>query len=225
MNKNAIWCALLCLLLKPIVTNAQSTLHKSPIDRRPPLEIREGETEDERLLGIVTYVGYEDTIPSLLYAVYDENIVVATSAVALLRRFPQSNQAITALNTAITDSREFVVVYAARSLLAMGKTEWLQNAVNRLPKIQDRVARIQLSELLAQAGKTDGWTFIIDSIIDGQLIDGALENIEYFDRKTDKNGRRIIVADELASIVGKAPAEVRPKIIEKINKLRSSTKK
>jgi len=107
----------------------------------------------------------------------------------------------------------------------MGKTEWLQNAVNRLPKIQDRVARIQLSELLAQAGKSDGWTFIIDSIIDGQLIDGALENIEYFDRKTDKNGRRIIVADELASIVGKAPAEVRPKIIEKINKLRSSTKK
>ena len=177
------------------------------------------------MLKVITYVGYQDTIPSLLYAVYDENIVVATSAIALLRRFPQSKEVIKALNTAIADSREWVVVYAARSLLAMGNAEWLQDAVNRLPKIQDRVAQIQLSGYLAQAGKTDGWTFVIDLIIKGQLIEGALENIEYFDGKTDRNGRRIIVADELASIVGKAPAEVRPKIIEKINKLRSSTRK
>ncbi len=221
MNKGSIWCALTCLLLIPIVTNAQPPLHKSPIDRQPPL----GTGGDEQLLKVITYVGYQDTIPSLLYAVYDENIVVATSAIALLRRFPQSKEVIKALNTAIADSREWVVVYAARSLLAMGNAEWLQDAVNRLPKIQDRVAQIQLSGYLAQAGKTDGWTFVIDLIIKGQLIEGALENIEYFDGKTDRNGRRIIVADELASIVGKAPAEVRPKIIEKINKLRSSTRK
>jgi hypothetical protein len=107
----------------------------------------------------------------------------------------------------------------------MGNTEWLQDAVNRLPKMQDHVAQIQLSGLLAQAGKTDGWPLVIDSIVKGQLIEGALENIEYFDGKTDRNGRRIIVADELSSIVGKAPAAVRPKIIEKINKLRSSTRK
>jgi hypothetical protein len=157
--------------------------------------------------------------------VYDENIVVATSAVALLSRFPQSRQVITALNTAITDSRELVVVYAARSLLAMGKTEWLQDAANRLPKMQDRVAQIHLSGLLAQAGKTDGLVFVIDAIVKGQLAEGGLENIEYFDGKTDKNGRRIIVADELASIVGKAPAEVRPKIIEKINKLHQGREK
>jgi hypothetical protein len=221
MNKGSIWCALICLLLIPIVTNAQPPLHKSPIDRHPPLETG----GDEQSLKVITYVGYQDTIPSLLYAVYDENIVVATSAIALLRRFPQSKEVIKALNTAIADSREWVVVYAARSLLAMGNAEWLQDAVNRLPKIQDRVAQIQLSGYLAQAGKTDGWTFVIDSIIKGQLIGAALENIEYFDGKTDRNGRRIIVADELASIVGKAPAEVRPKIIEKINKLRSSTRK
>jgi len=225
MNKGSIWCTLICLLLIPIVTNAQSPLHKSPIDRHPPLEIREGEEEDKGLLRVITYVGYQDTIPSLLYAVYDENIVVATSAIALLRRFPQSKEVIKALNTAIADSRDLVVVYAARSLFAMGNAEWLQDAVNRLPKMQDRVAQIQLSGYLARAGKTDGWTFVIDSIIKGQLIEGALENIEYFDGKTDRNGRRIIVADELASIVGKAPAEVRPKIIEKINKLRSSTRK
>jgi len=223
MNKGSILCTLICLLLIPIITNAQSPLHKSPINRRPPQET--GDDEEKRLLGVITYVGYQDTIPSLLYAVYDENTLVATSAIALLRRFPQSKDVIKALNTAIADSREWVVVYAARSLLAIGNAEWLQDAVNRLPKIQDRVAQIQLSGLLAQAGKTDGWTFVIDSIIKGQLIEGALENIEYFDGKTDRNGRRIIVADELASIVGKAPAEVRPKIIGKINKLRSSTRK
>jgi hypothetical protein len=223
MNKGSIWCTLIFLLLIPIVTNAQPPLHKSPIDRRPPQET--GEDEDKRLLGVVTYVGYQDTIPSLLYAVYDENTLVATSAIALLRRFPQSKEVIKALNTAISDFREWVVVYAARSLLAMGNTEWIQDAVNRLPKMQDRVAQIQLSGLLAQAGKTDGWPLVIDSIVKGQLIEGALENIEYFDGKTDNNGRRIIVADELASIVGKAPVGVRPKIIEKINKLRSSTRK
>jgi hypothetical protein len=223
MNKGSILCTLICLLLIPINTNAQSPLHKSPINRRPPQET--GDDEDKRLLGVITYVGYQDTISSLLYAVYDENTLVATSAIALLRRFPQSKEVIKALNTAIADSREWVVVYATRSLLAMGNTEWLQDAVNRLPKMQDRLAQLQLSGLLAQAGKTDGWTFVIDSIIKGQLIEGALENIEYFDRKTDRNGRRIIVADELASIVGKAPAEVRPKIIEKINKLRSSNRK
>lgn len=223
MNKGSVWCALICLLLIPVITNAQPPLHKSPINRRPPQET--GQEEDKRLLGIITYVGYQDTIPSLLYAVYDENTLVATSAIALLRRSLQSKEVIRTLNTAMVDSREWVVVYAARSLLAMGNAEWLQDAVNRLPKIQDRVAQIQLSGLLAQAGKTDGWTFVIDSIIKGQLIEGALENIEYFDGKTDRNGRRIIVADELASIVGKAPAEVRPKIIEKINKLRSSNRK
>src|SRR5215475_9258032 len=223
MNKGSILCTLICLLLIPIITNAQSPLHKSPINRRPPQET--GDDEDKRLLGVITYVGYQDTISSLLYAVYDENTLVATSAIALLRRFPQSKEVIKALNTAIADSREWVVVYAARSLLAMGNTEWLQDAVNRLPKMQDRLAQLQLSGYLARTGKTDGWTFVIDSIIKGQLIEGALENIEYFDGKTDKNGHRIIVADELASIVEKAPAAVRPKIIEKINKLRSSNRK
>ncbi len=222
MNKESIWCTLICFLLMPIFAGAQPPLHKSPLNREPPLTTREG---DKRLLEVITYVGYQDTISSLLYAVYDENIMVATSAVALLRRFPQSKEVIAALRGAIADPRELVVVYAAQSLLTMGKTEWLQDAVNRLPKMQDRVAQIQLSGLLAKAGKTDGWPFVIDSIIKGQLIEGALENIEYFDGKTDKDGRRIIVADELASIVGRAPAGVRPKIIEKINKLRSSTRK
>src|SRR6185436_17225339 len=141
MNK-AIWSTLICLLLIPTVTNAQLPLHKSPIDRLPPFETGE---DEGRCLRVITYVGYQDTIDSLLYAVYDENIYVATSAIVLLRRFPQSEQVITALNTAITDSREWVVVYTAQSLLGMDKTEWLQDAVNRLPKIQDRVAQIQLS--------------------------------------------------------------------------------
>jgi hypothetical protein len=222
MNKRSIWCTLICLLLIPIVTNAQLPLHKSPIDRLPPFETG---GDEGRCLRVITYVGYQDTIDSLLYAVYDENIYVATSAIALLRRSPQSKEVIKALNTAIADSREWVVVYAARSLLAMGKTEWLQDAANRLPQIQDRVAQIQLSGLLAQAGNTDGLPFVIDAIVKGQLAEGGLENIEYFDGKTDKNGRRIIVADELASIVGEAPAEVRPKIIEKINKLHQGREK
>ena len=225
MNKNAIWCALLSLLLIPIVTNAQSTLHNSPIDRRPPLEIREGETEDERLLGIVIYVGYEDTIHSLLHAVYDKNIVVATSAVALLRRFPQSEEVITELSAAISDPRDAVVVYSAQSLLTMGKPESLQDAADRLPRMELRLDQIQLSGILARCGITDGWSFVIDSIIKGELIDLALENIEYFDGKTGRDGRRIIVADELASIMDGSPVEVRPKISKKINKLRSSTKK
>jgi hypothetical protein len=225
MNKGSIWCALICLLLIPIVTNAQPPLHKSPIDRRPPQEINEGEREDERSLRTITYVGYQDTIPSLLYAVYDENIVVATLAVTLLRRFPESKEVITTLSAAIADPREWMVIYAARSLHAMGKTEWLQDAVNRLPEMQDRLAQIQLSGLLAEAGMTDGWPFVIDSIIKGELIEGALEYIEYFNGKIGKDGHRIIVADELSSIVGKAPAAARPKIIEKINKLRSSTRK
>jgi hypothetical protein len=70
----------------------------------------------------------------------------------------------------------------------------------RSPKME-LLPQIQLSGLLARAGKTDGWTFVIDSIIKGKL------------------------ADELASIVGKAPAEVHSKITKRVNKLRSSTRK
>jgi hypothetical protein len=222
MNKESIWLALICLLLAPIVANAQPPLHKSPINRPAPQTTGEG---DKRLFEVITHVGYQDTIPSLLYALSDENLVVATTAAALLRRFPQSQQVVSALRTAIDDPRELLAVYAAQSLLKMGKTEWLQDAVDRLPKMQDRVAQIQLSGVLAKAGRTDGWNFVISPITEGQLIEVALENIEYFEGKTHKNGRRIVVADELASLVERSPAGSRPKILEKIKRLRSAIRR
>ncbi len=184
--------------------------------------------EIERSLTIIAYHNYQDTVPSLIEALQDKkNPLAATSAATLLRRYPQSEQAVAALEKAITDPRESVAVYAAYSLLVIGKKEWVQEAVARLPVMKARIPQIQFSGLLARTGNTKGLKYIIDAILDSDLtlIPIGLEEFAHFEGKFNEKGERIVVVDELSSLAEKASPEAREKILEKINRLRTTSNK
>lgn len=222
MCKNFILWLFVYLFSVLSTINAQPQLHPSPLHKRPPIMTGEG---DKPLIEIVTYVGYQDTIISLLDALYDENIVVATSAAALLRRYPKSEQVIGVLNMAIADQRELLAVSVARSLLSMGRKEWVPQAILRLPMMKDRVAQVQLSGVLAKAGNTEGLKYVINAILDNNFTPLGLEQFAYFDGKLNERGERIVVVDELSSLAEKAQPEIREKILQKVKQLQASRNK
>jgi hypothetical protein len=90
--------------------------------------------------------------------------------------------------------------------------------------MEDKVAQLQLSGLLAQAGDGGGWIFITRAIVEGRLTSLALENVDYFEGKKTNDGRSINLIDELRDLLQKAPEQTRPQIAGKIEQLRRTSK-
>jgi hypothetical protein len=203
------------LLLIGMVNIAAQNVSQSPVNTRGG---------DEQFKDVIRSAGYQLTPGSLIEALQNQDILVATSAAALLPKVSKSKQVVMALSEAVSDPRELLAVYATRSLLALGITGWKRKASARLSGMEDKVAQLQLTGLLAQAGDGSGWVFITRAIVEGRLTTLALENADYFEGKKDNNGRSINVTDELMALLDKAPVQTQPQILRKIEQLRKTSK-
>lgn len=233
MNRRSIqWLLISLIFFTPMIAFAQTPLHPSPIKRQIPYrtyDVPGGEPYNE-LLKILAMVGYEDTIPSLLSALYDEHGVISLYALQLLQRFPDSPEVVAELNKAMGDDREGIVIHAAVILQQWGKTEWTEKAVERLPKLENRALQIYLSGTLARAGNTTGWQFIMSALLDREaktdssLVSVALNTMELFDGKIGPDGQKIDVLTTLSDLAEIASSEVRTQVAEKIDQIRLSRK-
>jgi hypothetical protein len=174
---------------------------------------------EERLTAPLIHAGIAINAESLTEALKNEDLLIASRAALLLPRFPKTKSMVQALNSAISDDREVVAVTAARSLLKLNEVGWAPIAVERLPKLQDQVAQIQLAGLLAQAGHTEGWRIVKSSIVDERFTLVALENVEFFDKKMGPDKKPIRVNLELSKLLNVAPQSTRKQIEEKITQL------
>jgi hypothetical protein len=232
MNRRSIQLLLISLIFfVPVIAFAQTPLHPTPIKRQVPFSTYEtsGEPYDD-FMKILVDVGYEDTIPSLLYALYDEHPRVSYYASRLLRRFPDSPEVAAELNKAIGDDREEIMFSVAETLQLWGKTEWIAKAVERLPKIEKPSLQIYLSGVLARAGNTSGWKYVISPLLDHKTtpysapLIGALSTVRLFDGKIGPDGQKIDILSKLSDFAEIASPGVRRQIIETIDLIRLSQK-
>jgi hypothetical protein len=215
------------ILFTSAIAFAQTTLHPTPIKRQIPFSTYETSEEPyDYFMKILADVGYEDTIPSLLYALYDEHPGVSYYALRLLRRFPDSPEVVAELNKAMDDDREGIMLGAAETLQRWGKTEWIAKAVERLPKMERR-PKVRLSEILVRAGHTSGWKYVISPLLerhattDVDLLIDALSAMALFNGKVGPDGYKIDVLSPLSDFAEMVAPEIRPKIIERIDEIRA----
>jgi hypothetical protein len=230
MNRRSIQMLLISLIFfTPVIAFAQTPLHPTPIKRQVPFSTYETSGEPyDHFMKILSDVGYEDTIPSLLYALYDEHALVSYYASRLLRRFPDSPEVVAELTKAMDDDREGIMFSAAETLQLWGKTEWIAKAAKRLPKMERHSLQIFLAGTLARAGNTSGWEYVISPVLDrnttpgGNILFDALSTIPLFDGKVGPDGQKIDVLSKLSDFAEIVSLEIRPKIIEKIDQIRLS---
>lgn len=121
-------------------------------------------------------------------------------------------------------SREFMVSMAAESLQQWGKTEWIEKAIERLPKMESREIQISLSATLARGENTSGWHYVIDTLVekgrDRNTVTMALIHLQAFDGKSGPDGLKIDVMEKLSDLLVLVPAEVRPEIVKTIDQIR-----
>lgn len=232
MNRRSMQLLLISLIFfTPVMTFAQTPLHPTPIKRQVPFSTYETSGEPyDMFREILASVGYEDTIPSLLYALYDEHPRISYYASRLLRRFPDSAEVVAELTKAMDDDREGIMLSAAETLQLWGKTEWIVKAVERLPKIEKRSLQIYLSGTLARAGNTSGWEYVISLLLDprtapySDLLLSALNIIPLFNGKIGPDGQKIDVLSKLSDSAEILSPAIRPKIVEKMDEIRLSQK-
>jgi len=230
MNRRSIQLLLISLIFfTPMIAVAQTPLHPRPIKREVPVATYETSGEPyDYFMKILANVGYEDTIPSLLYALYDEHPIISHYASRLLRKFPDSPEVVAELNKAIGDDREWIMYSAAETLQIWGKTEWIAKAVERLPNVEKHSTQIYLSGVLARAGNTSGWEYVISPLLDrsatthSSLVRDALNTMQLFDGKIGPDGQKIDVLSKLSDFAESVLPEIRPMVIEKIGHIRLS---
>ena len=228
MNRRSIQLLLISLIFfTPMIAFAQTPLHPTPIKRVVPFSTYETSEEPyDYFMKILVDSGYEDTIPSLLYALYDEHPGISYNASRLLRRFPDSPEVVAELNKAIGDDREAIMYRVAETLQRWGKTEWIAKAVERLPKIERRSLQIYLSGILARAGNTSGWEYVISPLLDrsattgASLVRDALNTMQIFDGKIGPDGQKIDVLSKLSDFAESVLPEIRPMVVGKIDQIR-----
>lgn len=179
---------------------------------------------EKRLTAPLLNAGIAIEPQSLISALQNEDLLIASRAALLLPRFPKTQEMVQALSYAVSDDREVVAVSAAGSLLKLNEVKWTPAAVERLPDMRDKVAQIQLAGFLARAGRAEGWPFVRAGIADERFTLVALENVEFFDRKTGPGGKPIRVDAELQKLLNEAPQGVRRQIEEKLKQVNKNAR-
>jgi hypothetical protein len=201
----------ICLFMAYLISGGVSGQTQLP---GPPCE------GDERLVAPLVNAGISLNPTSLIQALQNEEIIIASRAALALSRFPKHQEIVEALNLASQDKRETVAISAIRSLIKVNENGWVPSAMERLPIMRDRVVQIQLAGLLAQIGHADGWPIVISAVSDEKMALVALEHVAYFDRLKDQSGRSIDVAAELNMLLVRAPDPIRKQIEEKLAHLK-----
>ncbi len=212
MKMTSLLTVVVCLFIVCLVSVGGNGHTQLP---GPP---REG---DERLVVPLVNAGILLNPESLIQALQNEELIIASRAALALSRFPKHREIVEALRFASQDKRELVAISAIRSLMTFNESDWIPSAISRLPSMHDRVAQIQLAGLLAQMGHAEGWPIVISAVSDEKMALVAIENVAYFDKLNDQSGRSIDVAMELNMLLTTVSGPVREQIERKLAQLKA----
>ena len=167
------------------------------------------ESFEGQMRHILTEAGYKhDNQASLVRAVTDSDGLVATVAAHFLSRHPATPQAISALRIASESPDEGVVVAAAQSLQLFGASGWEESAIARLKDMKYPGGRLQLSGVLAKAGRSEGWPVVKAALTsDSASMVLAVREVANFDGLRTADGGRIDAAAEIERIRDQAQGD------------------
>lgn len=176
----------------------------------------DGPTESaERVMTPLLNAGIGLDSDSLIRALGNKDTFLATRAAYLLGSRHGSPDIVAALSVATGSRNEGLAFTAMQSLERLGTQSWREEAVERLPRIEDRAIKVQLASLLARTGYVDAWDVVAAAILDVNYTSLALEDVDAFENKLKKNGERIDLPAELERLSVTAHQAVREKISEK----------
>lgn len=155
---------------------------------------------------------------SLINALTHKENTIAIRAALLLGVEHKTQATVKALSEAAKSEREILALASMQSLLSLHETNWISLGVSRLPKMKDRLQQIQLAGVLARANNVEGWKITVNGLMDPQYTTLALENLNAFDGKRQRDGKVIRVLDELQKVLEAAPESARPEIKREIER-------
>jgi hypothetical protein len=145
------------------------------------------------LPSILKHHGIGTDPSSLINALKHKDKGIVCEAAEMLGDVTNNASVVIALAEAAQSEDDSIAFYALRSSSRLQDGTWIKRATNRLATMKSEVVKIDLAVLLANAGQTDGWNFILEMLNDPAFNRLAVIQIEAFDQKRDKEGKAIQV--------------------------------
>ena len=156
---------------------------------------------------VLADAGYEYTEPSMILALEDGNSSVRSSAVLALRRLPASRTGIDALKQTVRHGELILARVAALTLVELRATGWEDDAAARFEQasgLKESVAKLEMAGVLAQAGRSDGWEYVRETIATSTIV-SAVAQVARFHGLRDAEGQvidAVVVLERIKAGIG-----------------------